>query len=194
MKRIFVALTAVILLASCETSGGDKGPVNKDSLAKVQAEEEKVKKAAEGIEKTKTELDKLTPLSEDQLKALLPQTLGGASQEEGSVQNNSGVNIATADYKVSDSNKVTLSIIDCAGPAGVGIYNQQFLSMANALQETDDEYTRAATIAGNKGYEYCNKEDNDCVITWFGANRYLVTLEGYDAGALKKLAGELKLK
>jgi hypothetical protein len=194
MKQIFVAIATIFLFIGCENGGGEKTTVNKDSLDKIAAEEEKVKKAEEGMEKAKADLDKLTPLGEDDLKKLLPQTLGGGPIENASVENNSGVNIATADYKVSDSNSVTLSIIDCAGSAGVGIYTRQFLGMATALSETDEEYTKEITIAGNKGYEHCTKEDNDCVMNWFAAGRYLVSLEGYDAAVLKKLAGELKLK
>jgi hypothetical protein len=194
MKQIFFVIATILLLMACENGGSKKTTVNKDSLDKIAAEEEKIKKAEEGIEKAKADLDKLTPLAEDDLKNLLPQTLGGGVIENASVENNSGVNIATADYKVSDSNSVTLSIIDCAGSAGVGIYTRQFLGMATALSETDEEYTRETTISGSKGYEHCTKEDNDCVINWFVASRYLVSLEGYDGAVLKKLAGELKLK
>lgn len=193
MKYVILMITAFGFLTSCGNGEGDKATVNKDSLAKVQADEEKVKKAEEGIEKAKTALDQLTPLSEADLKKLLPETLGGGAAENASVENNSGVNIATADYKISDSNTVTLSVIDCAGSAGVGIYTRQFLGMATALQDTDEEYTKETSIAGNKGYEHCSKEDNDCVINWFTGNRYLVSLEGYDASVLKKLAAELKL-
>jgi hypothetical protein len=196
MIRIFTILFAgLVLLFSCGESGNKgKENVNTDSLDKVKAEEEKIKQAGEEVDKVKSALDKMTPLGGEELKALLPATLAGGSQENGTVENNAGVNIASADYAVNDSTKITMTIFDCAGSAGSGIYSQQFLSLAGSLKESDDEYTRAITVNGQKGYEYCDKEEMDCVVSWFTEGRYLITLEGNDTGLLKKAAGEIKIK
>jgi hypothetical protein len=196
MIRIFTILFGVLVfLVSCGESGSEgKENINTDSLDKVKAEEEKIKQAAEQVDKVKTALDKMTPLSQEELKALLPATLSGGSQENGEVENNAGVNIASADYAVNDSTKITLTIFDCAGSAGAGIYNQQYLSLAGSLKDSEDEYTKEISVSGQKGYEYCDKVELDCVVSWFAAGRYLVTLEGSNVALLKKAANEIRIK
>jgi hypothetical protein len=197
MNRLFLMLiTSLFIISACNSAGGnkEKAAPSADSTAKADADAEKIKEAAAAIDDTKEALSKLTPVSAEDLKKLLPQTISGAAQENGETENSSGANIASADYKINDSTAITLSIIDCAGPAGVGIYNTQHLGMAAAEGETEEEYTKAITINGDKGHEHCIKEDNDCTLVWFTANRYLVLLEGESAANLKKIAGELKIK
>jgi hypothetical protein len=189
-KYTLPCLLALALLA-CNSDKKSEG--NSKAAAENKAVE-KVTAAAADIEDVKESLGKLTPIASDELKKMLPEKLSGAIAENAEVENSSGVNIASADYKINDSTAITLSIIDCAGPAGVGIYTTQHLGMAAAEGETEDEYTKAVSINGNKGYEHCYKEDNDCSIVWFAGGRYLVSIEGVAADKLKQLAGEVKIK
>lgn len=192
-----ILLSIAISLISCDSSNssGKSNKINADSLAKENAAAEKIKAAEEASEKTKDGLAKLLPFTEAELKALLPETLMEASQADAEVSSSSGALSATAKYEISDSSGVTLTIFDCAGPEGVGIYNMQYLSMVNAEEENDEEYTKPVTINGSKGMEHCDKTSNDCTLTWF-SKRFLVTLEGENTGAtmLKKAAMGLKLK
>jgi hypothetical protein len=189
-KYTLPCLLALALLA-CNS---DKKNEGNSKAATENKAVEKVTAAAAGIEDVKESLGKLTPIASDELKKMLPEKLSGAIAENAEVENSSGVNITSADYKINDSTAITLSIIDCAGPAGVGIYTTQHLGMAAAEGETEDEYTKAVSINGNKGYEHCYKEDNDCSIVWFAGGRYLVSIEGVAADKLKQLAGEVKIK
>ncbi len=195
-KLMFSFIACALFLSACDNNKNsvEKTSSSQDTAAKAKEDEKKVKEAAADLGDVKEELAKLSPISGDELKKLLPQTLIGSNQENGGVENSSGVNIASADYKLNDSMSLTLSIIDCAGPAGVGIYTTQHLGMAAAEGETEEEYTKAITINGDKGFENCTKEDNECALVWFTANRYLVSLEGASAAELKKIAGELKIK
>ncbi|MBK6937068.1 MAG: hypothetical protein IPH18_09440 [Chitinophagaceae bacterium] len=192
-----IILSIAVSFGSCDTSkSSDKSiKINEDSLAKDNAEAEKIKAAAEASEKTRDRLAKLLPLSETELKALLPETFMESTHTDAEVSSSSGALSATAKYEISDSSAVILTIFDCAGPEGVGIYNMQYLSMVNAEEETDEEYTKPVTVNGNKGMEHCDKTTNDCSITWF-SNRFLITLEGENTGAakLKQAATGLRLK
>lgn len=193
-KNLLIITSVFIGLTSCN-SGNNSASGKTDSTTKESKTVEKVKDAATGMDDIKETLTSLTPISAEDLKKLLPEQLGGASPSNAEVENSSGVNIASADYKLNDSTAITLSIIDCAGPAGVGIYTTQHLGMAAAEGETEEEYTKAVTINGNKGYEHCYKDDsNDCSIVWFTGNRYLVSIEGLAAAPLKQLAGQIKIK
>jgi hypothetical protein len=197
MKLATLLLFSALFTASaCNSNKSSKEGENTspDFAKKENAETEKIKEAAEGMDKQKEELGKLTPISGDELKAMLPATLLDAKQENAEVDNNSGANMATADYKINDSTAITVTIIDCAGPAGAGIYNMQYLGMVNALQETEEEYTKATTVNGNNGFEHCDKTNNDCVIAWFAAKRYLITVEGEGAAVIKKAASTVQIK
>ena len=99
-------------------------------------------------------------------------------------------------YKRQDSTIASLSIYDCAGSAGAGIYSLQFLGMMNMQQESDDEYTKTVEFNGANAFEHCDKTTNDCTFTYFAGGRYLVTLEGRNVGAdaLKQAARALNIK
>lgn len=191
-KLLIVCLIASGAIAC--NSGSSTGNKNSDSTTKEEKAVEKVKEAASGIEEVKGALGKLVPISTDDLRKLLPSQISGVAPNSTEVENSSGVNIATANYKLDDTTVITLSIIDCAGPAGVGIYNSQHLSLAAAEGETENEYTKAVKVNGDKGYEHCTKDDNMCSLAWFTGGRYLVSIEGVPTDRLKQLAGEVKIK
>ena len=152
--------------------------------------------AAAEMEKTKEELSKLTPLSAEELKALVPEQLMGATHSDLDVNTAMGASVASADYKINDSMDINLNIIDCAGPGGAGIYTMQYIGLFNIQQEDEDEYTKTIDFNGGKAFENCKKTRNDCTLTFFAGGRFLITLEGDNVGieALKDVAKGLKIK
>lgn len=199
MKRLsFYFLASVIFLAACNNKKPkDSITINtEDGKGTVTIDPSKMQNAAEEMEKQKTELEKLTPLTLEQLKALLPETMMGVPRKKYETSNAMGAGLATAKYEVNDSMDVTLNIYDCAGPGGAGIYSLQYLGMMNLQQESDEEYTKSVDFNGGKAYEHCNKTTNDCTLTYFAGGRYLVTLEGDHVGAdaLKQAAKGLDIK
>jgi len=194
MRSTILTLVCSLLIISCNSKKGktepEPGPA--DSAAVANDPASRLKQEMESIAGS---LDKLTPLEQDKLKALLPAELMGGAQTSAEVNNNNGASVATAAYAVNDTIKVTLSIYDCAGEAGVGIFNTQFRSLESNVQETADEYTRPATINGVKGYEHCDIPGKTCSVTWFASGRYLVVLEGtnIESRPLRQVAGTIRL-
>lgn len=200
MKKITLIFLGITLLAAaCNNEKSTTDP--KDNPGDTAAQGEIKPDAATealtgGMEKKKEELMKLTPLPAEQLKALLPETFMGAARTNDDVGSTNGANRAMAEYSINDSTIVRLEIYDCAGSAGSGIYSLQFMSLAGFQQETEEEYTKSVEIGGNTGFEHCDKTTNDCTVTFFGGDRFLVTLQGEKVGApaLKHAAAQLKLK
>lgn len=199
MKRLSLYLLAsVILLAACN----NKKPkdsitiTSEDGKEQVTIDPTQMQKAAEDMEKQKNELEKLAPLTIEQLKAMLPETLMGVPRKSYEANASMGTGLATAEYEINDSMDVKLNIYDCAGPAGAGIYGMQYLGMMNIQQESDDEYTKSVDFNGGKAFEHCEKSTNDCTLTYFAGGRFLVTLEGDHVGAdaLKQAAKGLDIK
>lgn len=187
----------LIIATACNNNKkADSSAVNEDSTTIESPDAEKMQNAAEDMEKKKEELSKLKPLTMDELKALLPETLMGTARTSFDVNSSMGAGLATAEYTLTDSTSVSLSIYDCAGSAGAGIYSLQFLGMMNMQQESDDEYTKTVEFNGANAFEHCDKTSNDCTFTYFAGGRYLVTLEGdnVDAEALKQAARALNIK
>lgn len=197
MKRISSFLLAgIFLLAACNNNkkSNDATITTGDGKEKVTIDINDMKEAADDMEKKKDELTKLTPLTTDQLKALLPESLMGGNRTEYNVANTMGAGMATGEYQINDSVNVKLMIYDCAGTAGAGIYSLQYLGLMSFQQESDEEYTKSVDFNGGKAYEHCQKATNDCTFTFFAGGRFLVTLEGDHTGidGLKQAAGTLK--
>jgi len=199
MKKLSSLLMAsMILIAACN----NKKPkdtatfTSEDGKEQVTVDVKKMQEAAKDMEKVKDELGKLTPLSLDQLKALIPETLMGGKRTDYNVSSAMGAGLARGEYELNDSTGIKLNIYDCAGPGGAGIYSMQYLSMMNFQQESEDEYTKSIDFKGGRAYEHCNKVSNDCTLTFFSGERFLITLEGENvsADALKQAAGSLDIK
>jgi hypothetical protein len=199
MKKILLFLfAAFFMFTACNNNKkpGDTTITSDDGKEKVTFNANDMKDAAEEMTRKKDELSKLTPLTLDQLKALVPETLMGAKRTNYEATSAMGTGSVEADYELNDSTNIRLNIIDCAGSAGAGIYSLQFLGLMNIEQESDEEYTKSVDFNGGKAYEHCNKSSNDCTFTFFSGGRFLVTLDGDNVGAaaLKQAAGTLNIK
>src|SRR5690242_14250975 len=153
MKRICSILIAAGIAISCNNQKEDKVEKAKaDSIAKVK---ETKRIAEEAKDKVAQELEKLTPLTEAQLKALMPETLMDATISDYSFSDNLGAPVANANYKISDSSSVVLTISDCAGPGGAGLYNLQFAGQLDYNNDNNIEYTKVIDFNGGKAIEFC---------------------------------------
>src|SRR5258705_4543866 len=199
MKRIISLLVATnMLLIACNNNKPKETTVitSPDGKETVTVDAQKMQNAAQDMEKQKTELEKLTPLTMDQLKAMIPETLMGAKRTNYSASTAMGAGSAQGDYELNDSTRLSLNIYDCAGSAGSGIYSMQYMSMFNFLQESDEEYTKTIDFNGGKAFEHCEKATNNCTLSYFSGGRFLVKLESDHvcAAALKKTASGLNIK
>jgi len=195
MKKISLFLfAAVILFTACKSKKSAEEKAAEDLNKNISNMAEEMMKKQDDILKGREELEKLTPLTLDDLKKLIPETLLGAPRTEFNVSKAMGAGLATGEYSLNDSTRIKLNIYDCAGPAGAGIYGMQYLAMMNFEQESEDEYTKSISYGDGKAFEQCNKQTNDCTITWFAGGRYLVSLQADYIGpdALKKAGNELR--
>ena len=194
MKKTMSALFVfAIVLAACNNKKTKDGETTttKDGTEQISADTDKMKAAEEAIEKRKEELTNLTPLTEDKISALLPEQLMGAAKTNPDISSGQGAIVASANYKTSDSTAITVTIKDCAGPGGVGIYNMH-LGAITMLEEN----TKIIDYKGEKALEHCDTDENTCTFTYFAGGRFLVTLEGENVSidGLKQAAKGLDIK
>lgn len=199
MKHLILSCMVVAyLLSACNNN---KKPseitvTSEDGKEKTTVDVNQVQSAAEQMQKQAEELQKLPPLSLDQLKALLPEELAGSKRSNYQATTATGTGLATAEYNLNDSTEIHVSIWDCGGPAGAGIYNMQYMSMFNFQSESETEYTKTIDFMGHKAFEHCQKDNSRCTLTYFTGGRFLVSLEGRNVNAdeLKQAAGSLNIK
>ncbi len=199
MKQIaFLLLSGMLMLTSCNNNKpGDTATItSSDGKEKITVDPKQMQDAVMDMEKQKDELSKLSPLSMDQLKAMIPEILMSAKRTNYEANTAMGASVATGEYELNDSTRITLNIYDCAGPAGAGIYGLQYLGLLNVQQENDEEFTKSIDFNGGKAFEQCDKTTNDCTFTYFSGGRFLVTLEGEHIGidALMQAAKGLNIK
>lgn len=198
MKHLsFFLIAALWLLTACNNNKKPGVTVtSEDGKTTTTIQPNDIAKVSEDFQKKTEELQKLSPYTLDQMKALLPDELAGAKRSKFSANSAMGAAYAEGEYPINDSTKLELKIFDCAGQAGAGIYSMQFLGMMNFESENDDEYTKTIEFNGARAVEHLNKSNNRSTLTYLAGDRLLVTLEGRNTGIdlLKQAAGSLSLK
>ncbi len=197
MKHAFFLLSAAVcLLIACNNNKKPGVTVtSEDGKTTTTIQPNDLAKVSDDFQKKTEELQKLSPYTLDQMKALLPEELAGAKRSKFSANSAMGAAYAEGEYPINDSARIELKIFDCAGQAGAGIYSMQYLGMMNFQSESDDEYTKTGEFKGGKIVEHHNKRNNRSTLTYLAGDRLLVTLEGRKTGIdlLKQVAGNLNL-
>lgn len=153
-------------------------------------------KSAEESQSKVEELKKLTPLSLDQLKALMPEEFMGMKRSNFSANSMMGAANCNATYKSEDGKELKLNIFDCAGEAGSSIYSLRYWTLWNFQQEDDNGYQKTVDFNGQKAIEKYTKYNDEYGLTYMSGDRLLVSLEGEKMGldAVKQAANNLNLK
>jgi len=198
MKHVFLLFSASLcLLTACNNNKKPGVTVtSEDGKTTTTISPTDLAQASDAFQKKTEELQKLSPYTLDQVKALLPEELAGAKRSKFSANSAMGTAYAEGEYPINDSTEIELKIFDCAGQAGSGIYNMQYFGMMNFQSESDDEYTKTIEFKGSKAVEHLDKRNNRSTLTYLAGDRLLVTLEGRNTGIdlLKQAAGGLNLK
>jgi hypothetical protein len=196
MKQfLLVALSSFILLACNNRKKGDITIKGKDG-EKVTINTNELAKKAEETNNKAEELKKLTPLSLDQLKALVPEEFMGMKRDSYSANSMMGAATCNATYKSEDGKELKVTIFDCAGEAGSGIYSLRYWTMWNFQQEDDNGYQKTVDFNGTKAIEKYQKYNEEYGLTYMSGDRFLVTLEGEKTGLdfVKNAAKNLSIK
>jgi hypothetical protein len=190
MPRLKLLLfAAIVVFHSC---GGNKKARPDQAVAKdnspVAHDDNRYKNHREALEK-------VTPISANELVELVPVELRGATRTSSKVRPLNGTTIAEADYEVSGQPEISLEIIDCAGPAGAGVYEMKFYRLLDRDKDDEGLTIRTISLNGRPTLEQCIQSNDYCCITWFAENRYLVSLSSGNntLEILKQVSRAIKL-
>ena len=199
MKQLTLVLFVAALLTACK--GNDKKIThtekNDDGTTTTTSVDVKgMTTDTDEMTKKTEELKKLTPLTLDQLKALLPEEVNGMKRTNFNANSAMGYAIAEGEYQQDENTSLKLVIYDCAGEAGAGWYSLTYWGAMNFQQESDKEYTKTIDFKGVKAIENFKKESKESSLTYVANERLLVVLTGrnMEPAALKEAAEKLNLK
>ena len=199
MRQLLITALAFMVISSGCNSNKDKITVKDDNGGTATIDVSDAKDAAKKMEENAdkaAELKKLTPLSLDQLKALIPDELMGIKRSSFNTSSAMGVSVGSGEYRSDDGKELKLEIIDCAGELGANWYTMRFFSLWNFQQEDDNGYQKTIDFNGGKAIEKYNKGNDRYELTSFANDRFIVNVEGEKVGldAVKQIANGLKLK
>lgn len=199
MKKTFLLIFAgVFLLAACNSNK------TKDTTSETNTTENTNQNSetnitstspAEDMAKAMEEMKKMPSLTTDQVKAMLPQELLGMKRSSFSSNSMMGYATGEATYKSDDGKEVKLTIFDCAGPAGVGLYSMMYWGAMNMESEDENGYKKTISFNGGKAIESYQKHSDEYGLMYVSGNRLLVNVEGRGTGldAVKQAAQSLNL-
>ena len=199
MKRVFIPLlVAGAVFTACKgrndtiTLKDEKGNTATIDVSNIK---ESAKKIEENAGKTE-ELKKLSPLSIDQVKALIPSELLGMQRSSFSANSAMGVSVGKGTYKGEGDKSLDIEIIDCAGEMGATMYNLRFIGLWNLQQEDDNGYQKTIDFNDGKAVEKYTKSNERYELTYFTKDRFIVQVNGENVGidAIKQVANNLSLK
>lgn len=195
---ILTCMIAASLLTACNNNKKTSGitVTSEDGKEKVTVDPNIVSKTGEAMTEKIEELKKLTPLSLDQLKAMVPEELMGMKRSSFAANSMMGTGTCNATYKGDDGKELKVTIFDCAGEAGAGIYSLRYWTMWNFQQEDDNGYQKTVDFNGGKAIEKYSKSNDEYGLTYVANDRLLVVLEGEKMGldGVKDAAKNLNLK
>lgn len=185
---------------SCNNSKkkGEMTVVSEDGKTKATIDVSQAASSADDLNKKMEELKKLTPLTSDQLKALLPEEILGMKRTNFEATSMAGYSVADATYRKdpNDEPYISVSIVDCAGEAGAGYFSMIYWAKMSITRESDDGYTKTVDWKGSRAIENYDKSSDRYEFSYVGADRYLVSLKGGKTGLdlVKQVAETLTLK
>ena len=178
MKKIIIALIAFTVVLSCENPVSKKIKETKEDVSNAS----KVVKEMNDLQDEIKELKTVEPLTNDELKAWLPDDINGMNRTGYKAGQMGFMNIASieATYNMEDkSKKFKIEILDGAGEMGANATAGMRILFAQDFEE-EDEYKSRRTVKkkGKKAIEEYRKRNNNSTIEFMHDERFYIKATG----------------
>lgn len=142
----------------------------------------KMAKEAQKVEKNYDNLVNATPLSNDELKAWMPEQLMGMKRTSYSIGSGGYINLTSLDatYSNSDeSKKIKLNLIDGADSLAAGVIGLVRMALAQNFERVDENSVEKTMKKDDiKAIVKYQKDHSRSSLKLLVKNRFLLTLEG----------------
>ena len=199
MKNLMMSILALTLL-SCtkkETKTEEKSGGLSDLVSGVK-NYSNLTKSVDEVSKNVEVLKNTQPLSNDELKAILPETLLGLKRTEISVGDTAMLSLSSVDakYKSDDHRSIDVQIMDGAGEMGSAMVSSMMMGLSgNREKTTETGFEKTTEIDGMKALISEEKREDDVKseIQIVAKKRYFLSIkgEGFSYEELKKVFSEI---
>lgn len=174
MKRNLLMFFLLVLFASCSEDKKPAVEVKGDDVA-VQS----INTAVDEKTKKMEELKKLSPLTLEQMKILLPAEIEGVKQSNFSASVQFGYGMASAEYLKKRTEGLKVTLYDCAGDVGSVFYMDNFWNNTNVQKETENGFTKSVDfVGGGKAIQDYKNDIKLSTMSFTIRDRLLVVVEG----------------
>jgi hypothetical protein len=197
MKSLFIcAITIGLFFSACRGKDRKTTITTDNGQTTLTIDPSKTESVADEMNKKTEALKKLSPMTLDQIKALLPEELLGMKRSSFNANSMMGFASADGEYKKDDTSNIKLTVMDCAGEAGSSFYALNYWTKMTMESQNDEGYTKTIDFMGSKAVEDFKKYNNAYTITFAANDRLLVTIYGQNISLdmLKDAAKALNLK
>jgi hypothetical protein len=183
-KIISILLLSLILFLFGCGKGSDQPDEKQNSEEKTGIEDmdefvDNMKEAQKNMEEGK----KYEVVDFRELKALLPESLGGLKRSNAEGEKNSAMGFtiskANADYNSEDyTQRIDIEITDLAGATGYAGLAAWGWAMVDIDKETETGYEKTTKYKGHKGYEKYENEYQNGSVEVLVSGRFMVSVRG----------------
>jgi len=178
MKKIVIILFAALASFSCENPVSKKIKETKKAVSNTREAVKEMNNMQDDIK----ELQQITPLTNDELKAWLPDEINGMKRIAYKAGQGSYLQIAMveATYATEDkSKKFKIEVMDGAGEVGAtATAGMRILFSQDFEEEDENKMRRTVKKDGFKAIEEYRKNNNRSTIQFFQGNRFYVNTTG----------------
>lgn len=202
MLKQTMVLGIACLMFSC--SGEKKEEKSTESPGIIESVS-KLNNAADAmgkVEELSNKLKKETPLTNEELKAVVPETLDGLKRTSysagGTVGDMRTINADYGDKYASNAKSITVLIIDGAGEAGSAVVSLMAMTLGmDTESESEGKKTKTSDVNGIRMQteETKTEQSSDASIQFLHKDRYSVRLDGkgYTLKELESLLSKLNM-
>jgi hypothetical protein len=188
MNRNLLLPALLFIIISCSEKSEKKAEEN----AQVKSINTVIDPKVQKLESLKS----LTPMDLEELKSFLPDVINGIKRSHYSVSSGLGYGMAHADYEKNNKTDIRVTLYDCAGEPGAGLFESIYWNRLNQVKEDENAVIKTVDISGGKAIQKIEKGTNITTLTYFANNRILVILSGknVDPAALEENIRAIELK
>ncbi|MEM7086406.1 MAG: hypothetical protein AAF489_09500 [Bacteroidota bacterium] len=178
MKKFIIAILTLAVFTACENPVTKKIKETKETVSNTKEAMKEMNNMQDDIK----ELQQVTPLTNDELKAWLPDEINGMKRIAYKAGQGSFMQIAMieATYANEDkSKKFKIEVMDGAGEVGATATAGMRILFSQDFEE-EDEYKTRRTVKkdGMKAIEEYRKNNNRSTIQFFKGNRFYMNASG----------------
>lgn len=198
LKKTVLAGIAFLML-SCGNQKKEESDSGSGNIIDNVSNLNKVAKSADKMEELSTKLKKLTPLSNDQLKAAVPETLDGLKRKSFSAGGYAVSGLSTIEAEYGDDSKyIKVGIIDGAGESGSAIISLMAMTLSmDRESESNGTVSKTVDVNGIRSITEETKSESSVSssIKFLYKDRYSISLDGtgYNLQELESFSKSVKL-